>query len=83
MLNIPNFFSITGPSGGHGYLKPRKVIYVDLKGDQRVYISTNDGGYQVDHSDERNVNCEQVKPVLDIENYDGITYQGVLERQVR
>jgi len=74
MFNIPNFF----PSSGHAAQKPKKVIYVDLKGNQKVYVSA-ENGYAPDREDERNVNSDEVRPVLDVENYDGVTYQGVIE----
>ena len=79
MFNIPNFFPMPGQNHHVANQKPKKVIYVDLKGNQKVYVAGDNGGYNIDREDERNVNSEEVKPVLDIENYDGVTYQGVFE----
>ena len=78
MFSIPNFFPMPNMASVANQ-KPKKVIYVDLKGNQKVYTASEHGGYQEDNEDERNVNSEEVKPVLDIENYDGVTYQGVIE----
>ena len=56
--------------------KPKKVIYIDLNGNQKVYIQREDGeGYVQDADDERNRNATAVKPILDVENYDGFNYQ--------
>jgi hypothetical protein len=58
--------------------KPKKVIYIDLQGNQKVYLQREDGnGYSEDQGDERNLNAENVKPVLDIENYDGVQYREI------
>ena len=70
---------MAGPPAHVANQKPKKVIYIDLKGNQKVYTASDQGGYQEDKEDERNINCSEVKPVLDVENYDGVTYQGVLE----
>lgn len=55
--------------------KPKKVIYIDLNGNQKVYTQREDGdGYVEDGDDERNRNATAVKPILDVENYDGFNY---------
>ena len=79
MFNIASFFPVAGQSPYSASQKPKKVIYVDLRGNQKVFASSESGGYHEDIADERNLNSEDVKPVLDIYNYDGVTYQGVLE----
>ena len=55
--------------------KPKKVIYIDLNGNQKVFSQREDGdGYVEDVDDERNRNPNAVKPILDVENYDGFNY---------
>ena len=61
--------------------KPKKVIYVDLKGNQKVFVADAEkGGYAEDIEDERNLNAEAVRPVLDVAAYDGINYQPAADR---
>ena len=79
MFNIPNFFPLAAQPSRMTNQKPKKVIYVDLKGNQKVFAVSEYGGYEEDLEDERNINSVDVKPVLDVENYDGITYQGIIE----
>ena len=62
--------------------KPKKVIYVDLKGNQKVYKANAEGGYEVDENDERNLHCEAVVPVLDVEGYDGVNYRPAIVGEV-
>ncbi len=60
--------------------KPTKVIYIDLNGNQKVFTQREDGeGYVEDADDERNRNAVAVKPILDIDNYDGFNYQPALD----
>ncbi len=60
--------------------KPKKVIYIDVNGNQKVYTQREDGdGYVEDVDDERNRNANAVKPILDVENYDGFNYQPAPE----
>lgn len=59
---------------------PSKIIYVDLNGNQKVFRQSNSvdksgkvvsKGYEWDISDERNICCDKVKCLVDVENYDG------------
>jgi hypothetical protein len=62
--------------------KPKKVIYVDLNGNQKVFTAREDGqGYYEDQDDERNRNATAVKPILDVENYDGFNYHPAPESE--
>ena len=62
--------------------KPKKVIYVDLNGNQKVFVAREDGqGYCEDFEDDRNKNANSVRPILDVENYDGFNYHPAPEQQ--
>ena len=81
---------VSGSAGGGATMntaitnqKPKKVIYIDLQGNQKVFTQREDAeGYVEDSEDGRNRNAAAVRPILDVENYDGFNYHPAPDDQL-